>query len=77
MTGGITCLSQIPFTIDGCDNMGFAFGAVSEDIDSRNISGRCFLLAFLPYGPWINIYQIKNLFLWQPIMELLIVLFFS
>ncbi len=39
-----TCLSQIPFTIKGCDNMGFAFAAVPGG--SPGFCGRCFLLKF-------------------------------
>ena len=28
---GTTYLSQIPFTIDGCDNIGFAFTALPDN----------------------------------------------
>ena len=37
-----TWLSQIPFTIEGCNNMGFAFTVFS----GRNNYGKCFLLEF-------------------------------
>ena len=37
-----TCLSQIPFTIDGCDNIGFAFASVQSP--NKNLCGKCFLL---------------------------------
>ena len=40
------CLSQIPFTIEGCNNMGFAFAAFS----GRNNCGKCFLLEFTGKG---------------------------
>ena len=45
-----TCLSQIPFTIDGCDNIGFAFGAVPGA--GPNVCGRCFLLEFTGTGKY-------------------------
>ena len=45
-----TCLSQIPFTIDGCDNLGFAFGAVPGA--GPNVCGRCFLLEFTGTGKY-------------------------
>ena len=45
-----TCLSQIPFTINGCDNIGFAFGAVPGA--GPNICGRCFLLEFTGEGKY-------------------------
>jgi len=45
-----TCLSQIPFTIDGCDNLGFAFGAVPGA--GPNVCGRCFLLEFTGAGKY-------------------------
>ena len=43
--GGVamTCTSQIPFTIDGCDNVGFAFAAVPGN---SPMCGRCLLLTF-------------------------------
>ena len=47
-----TCLSQIPFTIDGYDNMGFAFGAVPGD--SSKFYGRCFLLEFTGEGKYVT-----------------------
>ena len=45
-----TCLSQIPFTIDGCDNMGFAFAAVPGA--GPSVCGRCFLLSFTGEGKY-------------------------
>ena len=45
-----TCLSQIPFTLDGCDDMGFAFGAVPGA--GPNVCGRCFLLEFTGEGKY-------------------------
>ena len=49
--GGVstTCLSQIPFTINGCDNIGFAFGAVPG---TSPMCGRCFLLEFTGIGKY-------------------------
>ena len=50
--GGVatTCLSQVPFTIEGCDNMGFAFGAVPGA--GPKVCGRCFLLEFTGQGKY-------------------------
>lgn len=45
-----TCLSQIPFTIEGCDNLGFAFAAVPGN--GPNVCGRCFLLEFTGMGKY-------------------------
>ena len=45
-----TCLSQIPFTIKGCDDIGFAFAAVPTYIDK--ICGKCFLLQFNGSGKY-------------------------
>ena len=45
-----TCLSQIPFTIKGCDNLGFAFGAVPGA--GPKVCGRCFLLSFTGQGKY-------------------------
>ncbi len=45
-----TCLSQIPFTIKGCDNLGFAFGAVPGA--GPKVCGRCFLLKFTGEGKY-------------------------
>ena len=42
-----TCLSQIPFTIDGCDNMGFAFAKIPG---GKTMCGKCFLLEFTGKG---------------------------
>ena len=49
--GGVaaTCLSQIPFIINGCDNIGFAFGAVPG---TSPMCGRCFLLEFTGTGKY-------------------------
>lgn len=46
-----TCLSQIPFTIEGCNNMGFAFAKVPG---YKEICGRCFLLEFTGKGKDAN-----------------------
>ena len=50
--GGVatTCLSQIPFTINGCDNIGFAFAA-SPGESSKNC-GKCYLLEFTGEGKY-------------------------
>ncbi len=57
----MTCTSQIPFTIDGCSEMGFAFAAVpSADGGS---CGKCYQLTFTgkgKYGDNINTSSIKN-----------------
>ena len=45
-----TCLSQIPFTIKGCDNLGFAFAAVPGA--GPSVCGRCFLLSFTGTGKY-------------------------
>ena len=45
-----TCLSQIPFTIDGCDELGFAFASVPGS--GPNVCGRCFALEFTGYGKY-------------------------
>ena len=45
-----TCLSQIPFTINGCDELGFAFGAVPGN--GPSVCGRCFLLEFTGEGKY-------------------------
>ena len=49
--GGIstTCLSQIPFTLDNCDNIGFAYAAVPGN---NPTCGRCFLLEFTGAGKY-------------------------
>jgi hypothetical protein len=43
-----TCISQIPFTISGCDNIGFAYAAVP----TNNACGRCFELSFTGTGKY-------------------------
>ena len=45
-----TCLSQVPFTISGCDNLGFAFASVPGG--SGAICGRCFALEFTGEGKY-------------------------
>ena len=45
----MTCTSQIPFTIDGCSNLGFAFAAVPG---YSPMCGRCFLLTFTGTGKY-------------------------
>ena len=44
-----TCLSQIPFTMDDCDNIGFAFAAVPG---GSKVCGQCFLLEFTGEGKY-------------------------
>jgi hypothetical protein len=45
-----TCLSQAPFTLSGCDNLGFAFASVPGG--SGAICGRCFALEFTGEGKY-------------------------
>ena len=45
-----TCLSQILFTIDGCDDLGFAFASIPAR--GANVCGKCFLLEFTGYGKY-------------------------
>lgn len=45
-----TCLSQIPFTINGCDNYGFAFASVPAY--GPNLCGKCFELSFTGQGKY-------------------------
>ena len=45
-----TCLSQIPFTIDGCDNVGFAYASVPAG--TFQYCGKCFALEFNGYGKY-------------------------
>lgn len=47
-----TCLSQIPFTIDGCDNMGFAFVATPGTQGGNDNCGKCFQFTFTGEGHW-------------------------
>ena len=47
-----TCLSQIPFTIDGCNNMGFAFVATPGSEGGNDNCGRCFEFTFTGEGHW-------------------------
>ncbi len=44
-----TCLSQSPFTINGCDQLGFAFAAVPA---GKGVCGRCFALEFTGEGKY-------------------------
>ena len=44
----MTCTSQIPFTIDGCSDMGFAFAAVPAS--NGGACGKCFQLTFTGKG---------------------------
>ena len=43
-----TCISQIPFTVDGCSNIGFAFAAVPASNGGQ--CGKCFQLTFTGSG---------------------------
>lgn len=45
-----TCTSQIPFTISGCDKIGFAFAAVPAADGAA--CGKCFELSFTGEGNW-------------------------
>ena len=45
-----TCLSQFPFTVNGCTEIGFAFAAVPGD--GAKICGRCFELSFTGEGKY-------------------------
>ena len=45
-----TCTSQIPFTVDGCDNIGFAFAAVPASNGGQ--CGKCFQLTFTGKGKY-------------------------
>ena len=45
-----TCLSQIPFVLDGCPEVGYAFGAVPGA--GPNVCGRCFLVEFTGQGKY-------------------------
>lgn len=44
------CLSQIPFTVDGCTEMGFAFAAVPASNGGQ--CGKCFQLTFTGTGKY-------------------------
>lgn len=44
-----TCLSQIPFVMSGCDDIGFAFAAVPGNSQS---CGKCYLLEFTGQGKY-------------------------
>ena len=46
--GLMTCTSQIPFTVDGCDNLGFAFAAVPASNGGQ--CGHCYELTFTGEG---------------------------
>ncbi len=45
-----TCTSQVPFTVSGCDNIGFAFAAVPAADGAA--CGKCFELTFTGEGNW-------------------------
>lgn len=47
-----TCTSQIPFTIDGCSDYGFAFAAVPASNGGQ--CGKCFQLTFTGEGKYSN-----------------------
>ena len=48
--GLMTCTSQVPFTVDGCDEMGFAFAAVPAS--NGGDCGKCFQLTFTGKGKY-------------------------
>ncbi|SHI90416.1 hypothetical protein [Fibrobacter sp. UWP2] len=57
----MTCTSQIPFNVSGCDEMGFAFAAVPAA--DGGSCGKCYQLTFTgkgKYGDNINISSIKG-----------------
>lgn len=45
-----TCLSQVPFTVNGCDKYGFAFAAVPAGLGGA--CGKCFKLDFTGTGKY-------------------------
>ena len=47
-----TCLSQIPFTIDDCPDMGFAFAATPGNPGGNDNCGKCFEFTFTGEGHW-------------------------
>ena len=55
----MTCTSQIPFTIDGCTEMAFAFAAVPAA--NGGSCGKCFQLTFTGTGKYSNDSNIKKL----------------
>lgn len=55
----MTCTSQIPFTIDGCTDMAFAFAAVPAANGGQ--CGKCFQLTFTGTGKYSNDANIKRL----------------
>ena len=55
----MTCTSQIPFTIDGCTEMAFAFAAVPAANGGQ--CGKCFQLTFTGTGKYSNDANIKRL----------------
>jgi len=55
----MTCTSQIPFTIDGCTEMAFAFAAVPAA--NGGSCGKCFQLTFTGTGKYSNDANIKKL----------------
>ena len=48
----MACTSQIPFTIDGCDDMGFAFAAVPAS--DGGSCGKCYQLTFTGNGKYVE-----------------------
>ena len=48
--GLMTCTSQIPFTVDGCTEMGFAFAAVPAS--DGGSCGKCYQLTFTGEGKY-------------------------
>ena len=55
----MTCTSQIPFTVDGCTDMAFAFAAVPAS--NGGSCGKCFQLTFDGTGKYSNDANIKKL----------------
>ena len=60
--GGAACTSQIPFTVDGCEEYGFAFAAVPAS--NGGDCGKCFQLTFTGEGHYSstngNTRKLKN-----------------
>jgi len=56
-----TCLTQVPFTIDGCPDMGFAFAATPGNPGGNDNCGKCFEFTFTGEGHWKTTAQTQAL----------------